>query len=281
MIMIDLAPNHKLGLSVSNPILIAGGVIGYGEAAHSGLETARLGGVVIGPISLNSRGGPPGPRLAELNGGFVVDTGLQNRGLSAVLKQFASLWPRLGCPVIAQVIDTQPGALARVAARLTSAEQLSGLELLLPRQADAELTRSLVRVVTQESDLPVWVKVPLERAVELAPVAVTAGAVGVVVGQPLVATALRGEAGTQTATDPVSPITGSLYGPLMFAPMLTSLLAVTKLALPCALIACGGIHTARQVQQALAAGAHAVQIDSAVWVEPGLPVRLMEEGTNG
>ena len=58
---------------------------------------------------------------------------------------------------------------------------------------------------------------------------------------------------------------------------MTALLEVAGLQLPAALIACGGIHTSTQVQQALAAGAQAVQIDSAVWVEPGLPGRLAAE----
>jgi dihydroorotate dehydrogenase len=58
--------------------------------------------------------------------------------------------------------------------------------------------------------------------------------------------------------------------------MLAALAAVARLQLPCALIACGGIFTVDQVRQALAVGAQAVQIDAAVWVEPGLPVRLVE-----
>lgn len=290
--MIDLAPNHKLGLLAPNPILLSGGMVGYGEAIHTGLELARLGGVVVGPITWSSRTGNAGLRLAELNGGFVLETGLQNRGLNAVLKQFANTWSRLGCPVIAQIADAQPEPLAKVAARLTSAEALSGLEVLLPRNADPELTRTLVRAVERSSDLPIWVKLPLDRAVELAPVAVAAGAVGLVVGQPLNVSIMRSESvisrqgNRETGrldppvTEPLATdrlVTGSLYGPLTFAPMLTVLLAVAKLALPCALIACGGIHTLAQVQGALAAEARAVQIDSAVWVEPGLPGRLVGE----
>ncbi|NJN80884.1 MAG: hypothetical protein HC802_00365 [Caldilineaceae bacterium] len=59
--------------------------------------------------------------------------------------------------------------------------------------------------------------------------------------------------------------------------MYEALVAVVDLDLPaCALIACGGIHTEAQARAALVAGASAVQIDSAVWVEPGLPGRLAE-----
>lgn len=270
--MIDLAPNHKHGFQVTNPILLAGGMIGYGEAFHPQLGIDKLGGVVVGPITLNSRVGTTGRRVAETNGGFILETGLQNRGLAAVLKQFAKLWPRLGCPVIAQVADNQPSALAKVAAQLTSALELSALELLLPRTADIELTRTLVRTLARQSDLPVWVKLPLERSAALAPVAVEAGAVGLVIGQPLLGAAFPMP--QPSAND--QPVTGALFGPLGFAPMLAALLAVAKLSLPCALIACGGVHTLAQVQQVLAAGAEAVQLDSAVWVEPGLPRGLVE-----
>lgn len=271
--MIDLAPNHKLSFSVANPILLAGGMIGYGEALHPALAPTQLGGVVVGPITLNSRTGAEGSRLATTNGGFILETGLQNRGLAAVLKQFAKLWPRLGCPVIAQVADAQPSALAKVAAQLTSTRDLSGLELLLPRNADVELTRALVRSLTRQSDLPVWVKLPLDRAATLATVAIESGAVGLVVGQPLIGAAFPASGAGTTA----SPLLGSLFGPLAFAPMLAALLAVAKLNLPGALIACGGVHQVAHVQQALAAGAKAVQIDSALWVEPGLPARLVRE----
>ena len=56
--------------------------------------------------------------------------------------------------------------------------------------------------------------------------------------------------------------------------MLAVLEVVRNLDLPCALIACGGIHTLEQARQALLAGADAIQIDSAIWVEPSLPARL-------
>lgn len=270
--MINLAPNHKLGLLVKKPILLAGGTIGYGEALAPGVQTERLGGVVVGPILLNSRGGAEQPRLAEVNGGFVLETGLQNRGVTAVLKHFARFWPRLGTPVIAQLAESQPNSLAKLVAQLTSKGDLSALELLPPRNVTSEELRALIRTVLKECDLPLWVKLPLERASELSPVAVAAGAVGLVIGQPPLGTALRAAG----ADLPPQPVTGSLYGPAAFVPMLTCLLAVARLQLPAALIACGGIHTMTQVQQALAVGAQAVQLDSALWIEPGLPARLAE-----
>ena len=268
--MRDLAPNHKLGLSVANPILLAGGTIGYGEAVPKGLDTALLGAVVVGPILGSSRGGAALPRLAHLNSGIILDTGMQNRGASQVLQRFARLWPRLGCPVIVQVAENYAAGLAKIVKKLAEVEGISGVELLPPPQVDGALLTELVRVIDRHADLPIWVKLPLHSAVALAPAAVDAGAAGIVVGQPLQGAALR------TLSDGVThPVRGAVLGPLAFAPMLQVLLDVAALKLPAALIACGGIHTIDHVRQALAAGAQAVQIDSAVWVEPSLPASLV------
>jgi dihydroorotate dehydrogenase (NAD+) catalytic subunit len=265
ILSIDLAPNHKLGLTVANPILLGCGATGYGEALPKGLNPAELGAVVVGPILSASRGGAPPPRLVHVTGGAVLDTGMQNRGVDKIVQSFARLWPRLGCPVIAQVADDRASILARTLARLREAEGLHGLELLPPLAADATLVAALVRAAEKASDLPIWVKLPLATAAALAPAAVDAGAVGLVVGQALPGAAIPPSG---------AAVRGPLYGPLAFPPMLAVLLEVAALQLPAALIASGGIHTSAHVRQALTAGAVAVQIDSAVWVEPGLAGRL-------
>lgn len=266
--MIELAPRHKLGLAIPNPVLLAAGTIGYGEAHHRGLDLARLGGVVAGPITRYALIGNDPPRLAETTGGFVLETGLQNRGINAVMKKFARLWPRLGCPVIAQIADNHPEDTATTARRLLGTAGLVGLELLLaPHVTGAEMT-ALVQAIRWENDLPLWVKLPLMRAAELATVAAEVEADGVVIGQPA-----RGAAFNHRG----QPVQGAIYGPLAFAPMLGALLDVVRLDLPLALIACGGIHTATQAREVLAAGAHALQLDSVVWVEPGIAGQLARE----
>jgi dihydroorotate dehydrogenase (NAD+) catalytic subunit len=275
---IDLAPHHKQGLPVANPILAAGGSVGYGEARHAGLDMARLGAVVVGPIMRRSLAGKQPPRLAHVDGGLVLETGLQNRGVSAVIRKFARLWPGLGCPVIAQIADAHPDLAAETAERLAGVDAVSGLELLIPRHADGGLVRRLVQAVDRAADLPVWVKPPLSLAVELAPPAVEAGAAALVIAQPLTGAGLaRTPDDPPVQGAPAALVRGPVYGPLAFAPMLDVLAQVAALDLPAARIACGGIHTPEQVRQALAVGASAVQLDSALWVEPGLAGRLVDE----
>lgn len=246
-------------------------MVGYGEAIGRGLKLERLGGVVVGPFLATSRAGSPPPRVAETSGGMVLETGWQNRGINSAISRYGKLWSGLGCPVVAQLVDSDARTLGKMAARLATVPSLAGLELL-PLTNDVEVAVRMVRNVTRTSDLPVWVKVPLNEAVAWAEPLVEAGANALVVGQPL-----RGA----LAKDATRVVNGALYGPLTFALMLPVLRAVARLQLPAALIACGGVHTTAQVDQALDAGASAVQVDSAVWVEPALPnwlVSAWEEG---
>lgn len=268
---IDLAPNHKLGLLVANPVLLGAGAIGYGEAVPRGLDLAQLGAAVVGPVLSTSRGGTQPPRLAHSNGGIVLDTGLQNRGVNNAIQQYGKLWEKLGCPVIVQVVESHPQSLAKLAGKLAPLRGVQGLELLPGDEVDCARLGTLVRTLDRACELPIWVKLPFAAAVALAPAACEAGAVGLVLGQAPIGVGMRSAAGAAHV------VTGALYGPFIFPQMLRALGQVAGLQLPAALIACGGIHTSEQVQQALAAGAQAVQIDSAVWVEPGLPGRLAAE----
>jgi dihydroorotate dehydrogenase (NAD+) catalytic subunit len=266
---IDLAPNHKLGLVVANPVLLGAGAIGYGEAVPRGLDLAQVGAAVIGPVLGASRGGTQPPRLAHVNGGIVLDTGLQNRGVNNAIQQYGKLWDKLGCPIVVQVAESHPATLAKAVGKLANVQGVQGIELLPTGDADAARLATLVRAADRACELPVWVKLPVGQAMALAPAACEAGAVGLVIGQAPSGAAMR------MVEDAVRAVTGALYGPLVFPQMLQVLLQVAGLHLPAALIACGGIHTLDQVEQALSAGAQAVQIDSAVWVEPGLPGRLV------
>ncbi len=274
--MIDLAPHHKHGLVVSSPVLLAGGVLGAGDSLPPGLDATSLGAIVIGPLTERSRAGSATPRLAEFPGGFVLDAGGQNRGVDATLRHSQRMWPGLGCPIIIQLADHQPQALTASARRLAADPSIHGFELLLPINADNEVARGLVKTLVRASDLPVWVKLPLEAAPQLASSSVECGAVGLVVAQPPVGTVRR------NATDgSVHWVTGSVFSAAVFPLVLRALRIVERMALPAALIAAGGLNNAEQVDQALAAGAQAVQIDSLVWAEPALVRMIGERGEAG
>ncbi len=103
--------------------------------------------------------------MAHVPGGFLLETGLQNRGVRNVVERFQRLWPRLGCPVLVQVADDHPGSLARVLTKLVEAPVIVGFELLLPKAADTNLVAGLVGAAVRRTELPIWVKLPLLSAV--------------------------------------------------------------------------------------------------------------------
>ena len=262
---VELAPGHKIGLPLASPVMLSAGSIGYGEAGHRELETSRFGGVVVGPFTRRSRGGSQPPRLAETVGGFVRRVGLQNRGVSAAVRRYGQLWPRMGCPVIAQVADSESDEAAETVARLSAVEGIEGFELLCQPEASEREIGRLLEVLLLETDLPVLVKLPLTRAPVLAQIAMEAGAAGVVVGSPPLGAAMRADG---------QAVSGEMFGPGVFPMMLAALLEVKALELPGSLIACGGVHTRQQARDCLQAGADALQLDSLVWVEPAAAMAL-------
>lgn len=268
--MIDLAAGHKAGLTVENPVLLGVGSVGCGEAIHADLSLDHAGAVVVGPITEGSRAGSHMPRLAETQGAFVLETGQQNRGVRATLREFLPLWKRLRVPVIAHLADSAPDSLARTAAMLAEAACVAGIEIGLARDWNERLLRTLVDVVARAAELPIWLKPTLDRARECSVIAGGAGAHAVVIG------AAPDAALFAPGSDDL--IKGRLFGPAVFPLMLRALTdardAVTESNQPLPLIACGGIHTPEQAKQALRAGAMAIQLDSIVWIEPGAPGQI-------
>lgn len=260
-LVIDLAAGHKTGLVVSNPVILAAGSVGGGESRHAELELDAVGAIVVGPITDASRAGSEMPRLAEVPGGFVLETGLQNRGMRATIREFAPMWQRLRMPVIAQLADAHAETVARVAGRLAETGLIAGFELRLSGAPTDRQLRASIEAIQRESELPVWVKTPLERAVEWCRVTVEAGAQALVVAAGAEAAVVAG--GFEPAIR-----RGQLYGPVAFPLMLRALADVADLGLPLPLIACGGIHTLEQARQALQVGARAIQLDSVAWIEP-------------
>ena len=272
--MIELAPSHKHGLVIDNPVMLGAGAIGCGEALHRSLDTSCLGAVVLGPLTRNSRGGAPPPRLAHALGGFVLRTDLQNRGVNSAVRKFSKRWARLGCPVIIHIADQEPHEVAAVVERLVDQPAVQGLELSTSVATISRLGETLAAIHSC-SDFPVWLKVPISTVEACATAAADAGADGLVIGHfAPVASTLQAPIGTNLEDAEAIRLSGSPYGPLLFTQMLAALMAVKKLALPLTLIASGGIHTVEQARHALGAGASAIQLDSAVWVEPGLPAQL-------
>ncbi len=263
--MIELAPQHKIGFSLANPVMIAAGCAGYGQAYHHLLDLSAFGAIVTNPITLRPRRGAAQPRLVEIAGGFILNTGEQNPGVKKVIQHYQKNWTHLGTAVIAHLPVADPDDLLRTARALAHLETsqgqtvLAALELGLPPHAHPSDIERWVGAVRAGSPLPLLVKLPLGALLEMAEAAAAAYADALVIGSPPLGTAPVGLDGEL--------ITGQLYGPALHSLALHDLQRVKNwVDLP--LVAAGGIHSLVDVQVFLKAGAVAVQLDSLLFIEP-------------
>jgi dihydroorotate dehydrogenase (NAD+) catalytic subunit len=263
--MIELAPNHKTGLTLTNPVMIASGCCGFGQVYERLIELSVLGAVVTQSVTLRPRRGRLQPRLVETRAGFVLAVGHQNPGVKKVIKQYGQRWSRSDVPIIVHLPADEPDDLRRTARALFSAltrqgqTALSGIELGLPHGAVPQDVEDWVWAIREGSELPLLVKLPLGgTARDLAEAAANSYADALVVGTPPLATAMLPDQG--------QPVTGLLYGPALHSLALHDLQTLTDLDLP--LVAAGGIHTRADAQTFFEMGATAVQLDSLLFIDP-------------
>ncbi len=253
---VDLAPHHKHGLTLDNPVLNAAGTLGFAQEARSLVALRTLGAFVTNPLTYRARTAAHAPNAVALPEEVLVHTGLPNPGVAAALRRWDRDWRRMGVPVIVHLAATSPSETARGLEILERANGVAAIELGV--RDDVGVTELTQVVRAARGAQPLLVRLPQARAVELAPVAAKAGAeVLVIAGAPR-ANSLSSE----------RTVAGRLYGPSTFAAALEALVAVAALGLGLPLVGAGGIYTPAQARAMLAAGAVAVQVDAVLWTHP-------------
>jgi dihydroorotate dehydrogenase (NAD+) catalytic subunit len=262
--MIELAPHNKRGLGLTNPVLNAAGVLGFARESRGVVEIAILGAFVTNPLTATPRAAAHPPNAVPLANGVLIHTGLPNPGVSLALRRYAREWQRLGPPVIVHLAATSPDEVRHSMAKIERVEGVSGVELGLREDTSAGELVQMVRAA--RGTLPLIVRLPLERAVELCQAAAGAGADALTVGAPPRGTVQVGE----------RTVTGRVYSPDSYAMALQSVRQVTAAMrerdVP--IVGAGGLFSLEAVRTMLAAGAAAVQVDGILWREPEILAQL-------
>lgn len=265
---VELAPGHKLGLTLANPVLLMAGVIGYGDALVPGLDLAELGGFVTAPVTRRPRRGQP-PRLLETAGGLLWQRGLWNPGVHRVVRDFGALWQHSPVPVIVHVAGGDPDEAAAVANACEQLPGVAGLEFDVPTgagEAEAAAAAEWVWALRQAADLPLLARLSLVVSDATVQAVLDAGADALVLARP--------PRGLYLDADGGRPLLGEFYGPGL-VPQVAARLADLAAWVQAPLVACGGIHDLTDVLTYLQAGAVAVQIGPAIWVDSELPRRVV------
>lgn len=265
--MIELAPQHKIGLIIGSPIMPATGFFGYGQPVYSNLiQVEHFGALVTNPITLRPQPHQTTPQVAEINGGVIFNTPPRNPGVRKIISRYKRFWRRAPAPIIAHLPADDPDDLARTAGALAGLDMLSAFELGLPRQAMPNDVRSLINAILQHSELPLLAKLPFSNPFPLAEAALAAGADALVLG-----TAPKGAWYMQDGTY----LTGDYYGAGVVAQNLPTLIELHQLYPQVPLIASGGVHTLADIKAYLQAGASAVQLDTLIFTDPAQVQKIL------
>ena len=281
--MINLEVN--LGpLRLKNPVLAASGTFGFGEEYASFFELEKLGAVIVKGLTLRPRQGNPPPRIAETPAGMLNAIGLQNPGLEAFLEKELPRLRDINAAVIVNIAGDTEADYLTLARELSESTGILALELNLscPNVKEggiffgtsADVMSRLIRKVRRICHLPLIVKLSpnVTDIVELAEAAESSGAdilslINTLKGMVIDVSKRRPLLGN---------ITGGLSGPAI-RPIAVRMVYEVYRSVKIPIIGLGGITNLDDALQFFLAGARAVAVGSASFIDPYTIPRLISD----
>ena len=274
----------KVGaLTMANPVLTASGTFGYGVEFSPFFDIARLGGLCTKGLSLAPRDGNPPARICETPAGMLNAIGLANVGVDAFIADKMPALRAARATVIANVFAGSVADFVELAARLEPVPDIAALELNVSCPnvhqggiefgRDPRLASEVTRAVRAATRRPVWVKLSPEAAdaCAVARAVVDAGADAV-----SVMNTIRGMAiDHRTRRLVLANRTGGLSGPAI-KPVALRLVYEVSRAVSVPVIGIGGISTWQDAVEFLLAGATAIQVGTASFVNPRAAIDVLE-----
>jgi len=277
--MIDLSVRVG-GLTLANPVMPASGT--FAEGLDKAIDFNRLGAFVTKTITRELRAGNPLPRVVERPGGLINSIGIPSKGvpyfLDHTLPYYASYQP----PLVVSISAPTAEDFAHLAAELTR-PGISAIEanISCPNIEEdgkafamrAASTEAVVRQLRAATPLPLWVKLTPNTGdlPEVANAAEAAGADALVVANTILAMAID----LQTFKPCLGNVMGGLSGPAVKPIVLRQVYQCARtVGIP--VIGCGGISTTEDAVEYLLAGATAVQVGTATFVQPAAMTTIID-----
>lgn len=272
------------GLSMKNPIMPASGCFGFGKEYAKFYDLSKLGAIAVKATTAEPRYGNPTPRVAETAAGMLNAIGLQNPGLDKVMNEELPWLEKYDVPLVANVAGSEMEDYIEVAATVSKAPNVAALELniscpnvkkggiafgTIPEVA-AELTKEVIAV----SNVPVYVKLSpnVSDIVVMAKAVEKAGAHGL----SMINTLLGMRIDLKTRKPIIANGTGGLSGPAI-KPVAIRMIHQVSQAVDIPIIGMGGIQSAEDVIEFFLAGASAVAVGTANFVDPFICPEIIDE----
>ncbi|MDQ4708139.1 dihydroorotate dehydrogenase [Bacillus subtilis] len=272
------------GLDLKNPIIPASGCFGFGKEFSCFYDLSCLGAIMIKATTKEPRFGNPTPRVAETGAGMLNAIGLQNPGLDSVLLNELPWLEQFDTPIIANVAGSQVEDYVEVAEHISKAPNVHALELNISCPnvktggiafgTNPQMAADLTKAVKEVSDVPVYVKLSpnVANITEIALAIEEAGADGLTMINTLIGMRLD----LKTGKPILANKTGGLSGPAVKPVAIRMVYEVSQMVnIP--IIGMGGVQTAEDALEFLLAGASAVAVGTANFVNPFACPEIIEQ----
>jgi len=271
------------GLLVKNPVMTASGTFGYGEEYTPYLDLERLGAIIVKGLSLNPKEGNYPPRIIETASGMLNAIGLENVGVRTFIEEKLPSLKGLNVPIIANIFGETVEEYMKVAEILSEAGGVSGLEINISCPnikkggidfgTDPDLAFEVTSSVKNATSLPVIAKLtPNVTDIRLiAKSVVDAGADAV----SLINTLKGMSVDIEKRIPHLRNITGGLSGPAVKPVALRMVWEVAQ-SISAPVIGLGGIMNAEDALEFLIAGAKAIQVGTANFIDPNATMNVLE-----
>lgn len=270
-------------LVIKNPVLTASGTFGYGQEFDRYLDLSSLGAIIVKGLSIEPSKGNPPPRIVETACGMLNAIGLENVGVTVFIEEKLPFLSSFDVPVIANIYGRSLKEYAAVARELDGVDAVAGIELNISCPnvkaggvafgVDPDQAAKVTKTVRLETGKPLMVKLSpnVTDIVTIATAVEAAGADAI----SLINTITGMAVDLCTRKPKLANITGGLSGPAIKPIALRMVWQVAqKVAIP--IIGIGGIMTAEDALEFLIAGATAVQVGTANFINPGATAEIIE-----
>ena len=269
------------GLTLKNPVMTASGTFGYGEEYADFVDLSELGGIIVKGTTLHHREGNPYPRMAETPMGMLNCVGLQNKGVDYFIE---TIYPRIRnfeTNVLVNVSGSNIDDYVTAAAKIDALDDIPAIELNVscPNVKQGGMAfgvtcsgiEQVVKAVREVYHKHLMVKLSpnVTNIADIALAAEAAGADSVSLINTLLGMAIDAE----TRKPVLSMVTGGLSGACVKPVALRMVWQVSK-AVKIPVIGLGGISSATDAIEFLLAGASAIQIGTANFIDPAISAKV-------
>lgn len=270
-------------LQLKNPVMTASGTFGYGIEYADFLDLSRIGSIIVKSITLRNREGNPYPRMKETASGMLNAVGLQNKGVKYFVENIYPLLKNIDTCIIANIAGSTIEEYVQIAEILNELDKISALELNIscPNVKEGGMLFGNSSIVANQVVTAVRRVYSKELIVKLSPNVTSISEIAIAVESAgadaisLINTLVGMAIDIETRKPCLSTITGGLSGPAI-KPVAVRMVWETVHAVKIPVIGIGGIMNAADAIEFLLAGATAIEVGTANFMDPTVTIKIIE-----